>query len=220
MQFNGHAHTVWSFPPTDPVDDGCFLSTDSGSGSQTYDYAMNHRRVYMHIVDAGGSISFQLPPGERPARQVHPMAGFRQAQASRIGNIKTVYSRSPQWTTGCGAAPEESFADTVGCGEKHVPWDMTPIDEAARFFPQVAAYPSTHMLTQCPFYGSSVIGFPTETQTHMPLSESRDVLGGKNGKLIIHGQHRWHTEGKQGRYDLTITTTVEWKMILIRAHPS
>ena len=219
MQFNGTAHTVWSFPPTAPVDDGCEISTDSGSGSQNYDYSMHHRRVYLHIVDAGATIAFQLPSREQRANQNHVTPGFREVTADRIGNIKTVFSISPLWTTGCGPVPEESFADTSGCGGRSMPWDMTPIDSGGKFFPQVAAYPPSEMLTQCPFYGPSDIGFPSDTQTHVPLSELRDVLGKKNGKLIIHGKHRWHTEGLQGRYDLTITTTVDWKMILIRAHP-
>jgi hypothetical protein len=220
MQFNGTAHTVWSFPPTAPVDDGCEISTDSGSGTQTYDYAMHHRRVYLHIVDAGATIAFQLPHPTERANQNHVMPGFREVTADRIGYIKTVYSISPLWTTGCGPIPEESFADTSGCGGRSMPWDMTPIDLAGKFMPEVAAYPPSEMLTQCPFYGPSDVGFPTDTQTHVPLSELRSVLSKKHGKLIIRGQHRWHTEGLQGRYDLTITTTVDWTMILIRAHPS
>ena len=87
MQFNGTAHTVWSFPPTAPVDDGCEISTDSGSGSQNYDYAMHHRRVPMHIVDAGATIAFQLPSREQRANQNHVTPGFREVTADRIGNI-------------------------------------------------------------------------------------------------------------------------------------
>lgn len=221
MQFNGTANTVWSFPPTEPVDDGCFLSTDSGSGTQRYDYSMGHRRVYLHIVDAGGSIAFQLPHPSERANQRHVIAGFREVTADRIGNIKTVYSKSPRWDpSGCLPVPEEHFADTSGCGGRSMPWDMTPIDLNGTLEPEVAAYPPVEMLTMCPFYGPSDIGFPTDTQTRVPLSELRHVLGKKHGKLIIRGRHRSHTEGLQGRYDLSITTTITWQMTLIRAHPS
>ena len=54
----------------------------------------------MHIVDAGGSIAFQLPLDEPRANQNHLHAGTRGPDAERIGNIKTVYSVSRFWTTG------------------------------------------------------------------------------------------------------------------------
>ena len=81
------------------------------------------------------------------------------------------------------------------------------------------------MLSACPFYGPSDISgdeigsFPRQTQTHAPPSEIRSVLGKKHGKLVIHGRQRWHTEDKQGDYEITATTSVQWKMTLIRAHP-
>jgi len=223
LQFQGTMATVWSFPGTQIGDDGCYVSTESGSGSQTMDFNTHRQHVNMNVVDAGGSIAFQLPPGER-AGPNHFALGFRGADVSRIGNEKTVFDKSQFWTPGCIPQPMEHFADTVGCGEKHVPWDMTPIDIGNKFYPEVAAFLPTHMLTQCPTFGPSnargTESFPPATQTHVPLSEVRHVLGRKHGKLIIHGQHRWHTEDRQGEFEVTATTTVHWKVILIRAHPS
>jgi hypothetical protein len=187
------------------------------------DFNTHRQHVNMDIVDAGNTIAFQLPAGEQRAGQHHFAPGFRGANASRIGNEKTVYEHSRFWDINCSPQPQEHFADTIGCGDKHIPWDMTPIDAENRFQPQVAAYLTTPMLVQCPTFAPTDVGttdsFPTEAQTHVPLSEIRHVLGKKHGKLIVHGHHRWHTENKQGDFEVTATTTVQWKATLIRAHP-
>ena len=60
---------------------------------------------------------------------------------------------------------------------------------------------------------------PQPAHGSLSLNELRDVLGKKNGKLIILGHQRYHTEDKQGEFEVTATTTIDWKMILIRAHP-
>jgi hypothetical protein len=223
LQFKGHMHTVWSFPGAETGDDGCYVETTSGSGSQTMDFDMHGNRVYMSLVDAGGSVAFQFPLNER-ANQHRFVPGFRGADVSRIGNIKMVFSKSVHWESGCYPQPEEQFADTSGCGDKHVPWDAMPLDGEGTFYPNVSAFLPTEMLAQCPTRGPSNIdatdSFPTKAKTHVPLSELRHVLSKKNGKLIIHGRHRYHTEDMQGQFELTATTTIDWKMILIRAHPS
>ena len=38
-----------------------------------------------------------------------------------------------------------------------------------------------------------------------------------NGKLIIHGSQRFHSDAPIGGVDLTTTTTATWKVTLIRA---
>ena len=99
-----------------------------------------------------------------------------------------------------------------------------PLDSEGSFYPNVSAFLPTEMLAECPTMGPSNIdatdSFPTHAKTHVPLSELRHVLSKKNGKLIIQGEHRWHTEDMQGQFEVTATTTISFKMILIRAHPT
>ena len=91
--------------------------------------------------------------------------------------------------------------------------------------PNVEAFLPSRLLSAYPFFGprdisgDEVGSFPRQTETHGPLSEVRSVLGKKHGKLLISGQQRWHTEDKQGDFEVTATTTVHWKATLIRAHP-
>jgi hypothetical protein len=222
LQFKGHLHTDWSFPGTETGDDGCYVETTSGSGSQTMDFDMHGNRATMGIVDAGGSLSFQLPTRERAGPNKLAL-GFRGAHVSRIGNIKTVFAKSVHWDASCYPQPEEQFAENSGCGEKYVPWDAAPLDSEGTFYPDVFVFLPTHMLSACPTKSPSSIdttdSFPTKAKTHIPLNELRDVLGKKNGKLIILGHHRYHTEDTQGEFEVTATTLIDWKMILIRAHP-
>jgi hypothetical protein len=225
LQFQGTMKTVWSFPGAEVGDDGCYVSTTSGSGSQTADFNTHRQHVNVNIVDAGSTIAFQLENVRERASQNHFALGFRRGDVSRVGNEKTVYSKSVHWDSSCFPQPQESFADTGGCGDKQVPWDAMPLVAGSKLMPNVDAFLSSHMLSACPFFGPSNISgdesgsFPRQTQTHAPLSNVRSVLGKKHGKLIIRGQHRWHTEDKQGDFEVTATTTVQWKATLIRAHP-
>jgi hypothetical protein len=225
LQFQGTMKTVWSFPGTETSDDGCYVATTSGSGSQTADFNTGRQHVNLTIADAGRTIAFQLSNVRERASQGHFALGFRHGAVSRIGNEKTVYSKSVHWDSNCYPQPEESFADTGGCGDKDVPWDAMPLVAGSALMPDVEAFLPSHMLSACPFYGPSDISgdeigsFPRQTQTHAPPSEIRSVLGKKHGKLLILGRQRWHTEDKQGDYEVTATTTVQWKTTLIRAHP-
>lgn len=225
LQFQGTMRTVWSFPGAEVGDDGCYISTTSGSGSQTADFNTGRQHVNVSIVDAGSTIAFQLSNVRERASQNHFALGFRGGDVSRIGNEKTVYSKSVHWDSSCYAQPQESFADTGGCGEKQVPWDAMPLVAGAKLMPNVEAFLRSRMLSACPFFGPSDISgdevgsFPRQTETHAPLPEVRSVLGKKHGKLLIRGQQRWHTEDKQGDFEVTATTTVQWKATLIRAHP-
>jgi hypothetical protein len=230
LQFEGTMLTHWTLPPQDGGSDECFDATEHGSGRQTIHFKSNH--VNVTIVDSGPSIAFQIERGER-ARPRHLALGFRGADAERVGFIETEYEYAPNHSLTCGPvpkphkrgeqeAPDSHLVDASGCGGDKVPWDAQPIVVGSKLMPEVATFLPTDLRVQCPFFGA-ISGdeqgeMPNVTATHVSVSEVRRVLSHKHGKLIIRGSHDWrHTSEVSPQF--SSTTTVNWKAILIRAHP-
>ncbi len=221
LQFQGRMFTIWSFPPTQEGDDGCYVFTKSGSGRQSMEYR-TQGHVNVNIVDSGSTIAFQLVPSER-AGPNHRAIGFKLADAVQEGSEKTVTHKSQLWDQSCYPDPGETFAEASSCGSYTVPWDAQPLVAGNKFMPDVSAFLLAALHGPCPLKSPTGIdvaegAMPEMTQTHLSASTVRNVLGQKHGKLIIHGSHRWHSEDEQSGYDVTATTTVTWKATLIRAH--
>jgi hypothetical protein len=215
--------TVWSFPSVEESDDGCWVGSDSGSGSQTIDYDARGR-AKVTIADAGTTIAFQLA-SDRRAEPNHEAPGFRGASASRFGSVKTVWHKSVHWEPACLPEPEQTVSDTGGCGQKKVPWDAQPLLAGNKLMPGIEAFLPSHMLAACDFFGPTGIdgdevgSFPRQTETHLSAAKVRRVLSEKHGELNIKGKQRWHNESTQGsHYEVTATTTVHWDIDLIRSH--
>jgi hypothetical protein len=79
-------------------------------------------------------------------------------------------------------------------------------------------------MIKCPIYaspgGDENLTIPREATANVSVAAVRRALSPRHGKLIIQFSHHWHYSGpKFGPHDVTTTTTVAWKITLIRAHP-
>jgi hypothetical protein len=230
LQFEGTMLTHWTLPPQSGGQDDCFDLTEHGSGQQTMQFRSKH--VNVTIVDSGPSIAFQIEGIER-AGPGHPALGFPGADAQRVGYIETDSEYAPNHSPTCGPvpkphkkgeqeAPDPHVVDASGCGGGKVPWDAQPLVIGNKLMPEVSTFLPNRLSVQCPFFGA-ISGdeqgeMPNVTATHISVSTVRQVLSHNHGKLIIHGSQHWR-HSSQGSSDFTASTTLSWKVILIRAHP-
>lgn len=175
------------------------------------------------VVDFGSSIAFQLPTADRaaPGRRA---VGFPVAQLNREGVIEDQFSYAKNIVSSeCGAPPAPHQEDESGCGGFKINWDVAPLVAGGRLRPNVATFPPREALANCPFFGvvRKTDANPTEmpdTETFHAISEAsvRHALAPRHGKLIIHGSQTWKST-HEGTVEVNVTTTVTWKLTLIRA---
>ena len=228
LQFDGRFLTTWSLGPHES-DDRCEIDTRHGSGKQSIHYSTTHNghpnRANVTIVDSGGNLAFQVATRDR-ARLGHQSPGFRLGQINQQGAVEDDFTNSPSRDPfGCPPLPDppEQLQDESGCGGEKVPWDVEVIAAGSKFQVFVSAFPSNDLIAHCPFYGAPDVGSGggigsfTHLFESVPLSHVRSVMEKRNGKLIIHGSQRFHSDAPIGGVDLTTTTTATWKVTLIRA---
>jgi hypothetical protein len=236
LQFVGTMTTNWTYHPQTEIGSGgdCYDSTTFGSGHQQVHYDTRRQHVDVTIVDSGGTIAFQLDPAER-ARPHHLALGFRSADVGRAGLVETDFEFAPNHSLTCGPPPgprkigeeqppDPEVTDDSGCGGAKFPWDVYPIVEGGTFYPGLAGFIPSDMI-KCPIYaspgGDENLTIPREATAHVSVAAVRRALTPRHGKLIIQSSHHFHYSGsKFGPKDVTTTTTVSWKITLIRAHPS
>jgi hypothetical protein len=228
LQFTGHWSSKWSLGPKITVD-SCQTDTLHGTGTQKIDYSTTHgghaNRANVTIVDSGANLFFQVPPAHR-AKPGQPAPGFRPGEIDQQGAVEDDFTNSPNRDPfGCPPLPDppEQLQDESGCGTEHVPWDVQVLAVGSKFNVQVAADPQNGFVAHCPFYAATEVGSGggdgsfTDMFETIPLSHVRKAMEKRHGKLIVHGTQRWHTDKPVGGADLSATTTVTWKLTLIRA---
>lgn len=221
-QFTGTMTTTWTMPPYEDSSDACFAGIRHGSGKQIVRLHMpGHAAVT--IEDFGSSIAFQLPTADRAAPGRRGV-GFPLAQIERDGMIEDQFSYVKNISSSeCGAPPAPHQEDESGCGGYKINWDLAPLVAGGRLRPNVATYPPRELVANCPFFG--VVGKTDANPTAMPNSETfhavsaasvRRALSPRHGKLIILGSQTWKST-HEGTVEVNVTTTVTWKLTLIRA---
>lgn len=238
LQFNGTMSTTWTIPPQVVGGDQCFTETEHGSGKQLVEYRMpGHANV--NIVDFGGSIDFQVPVANRAGPRKRG-TGFPFAQLNLAATTEYEWSFAKNisgigqpghsgfgpievgGSSECGPMPAPSLLDESGCGGHKIPWDAQALVLGGRLYPSTATFTPSEVKAHCPFHG--VIGKTNAEQTEMPngtfhgvsAAEVRRALRPRHGTLIIHGTQTWKSD-KEGPLEVKATTTVTWKLVLIRA---
>jgi hypothetical protein len=228
LQFTGHWSSKWTLGPKITVD-SCETDTRHGTGTQKIDYSTTHgghaNRANVTIVDSGANLAFQVPVKDR-AKPNHPAPGFRTGDIEQQGAVEDDFTNSPNRDPfGCPPLPDppEQLQDESGCGGEQVPWDVQVLAFGSKFQVSVAAFPENGFVAHCPFYAAPEVGSGggvgsfTQMFETIPLSHVRKAMSKPHGKLIVHGSQRWHTDDPVDGTDLSATTTVTWKLTLIRA---
>lgn len=235
LQFQGTVTAQWSIRPS-PHDDGCYVRTVTGSGTQTLVYHTHGRRAAMALYEDRASLTVTLPPSESTSVPRVVLPGYGRMDIKRSGVITASFQKSASWTSACPSQPADVSASTSGCGEAHIPWDSYLEDVRGTLTVDAVDYPPARMLSDCPWFDPTPIQedpndpsgqFPASTKP-FPLATIRRKLARVGGRLTIQGRQSWHSDDRRdvdpllndigaGSSEVVATESATWRYTLVRA---
>ena len=233
LQFQSSVNAQWSIPAS-VTDDGCYVSSITGSGVQALTYSTGTRRVPMSLYEDRTTMIVSLPPRVHDYTPTDVVPGFGRMDIKRSGAITATFQRSATWTSDCPPQPADVSANASGCGEAHVPWSTGLKDTRDTLTAGAGDWAPDKMLADCPFFAPTQLlhqderpgQFPSATE-RFSLATIRRRLAHPSGRLIAQGRQSWQSRTPQfvsplihdigtGDIEVNAVETATWKYTLVR----
>jgi hypothetical protein len=222
MRLQGTLTSSWSIPAYAHYNDGCYVESYTGSGSERLRFSTGQAGVGMNPLFNNHTYQIAIPDGVTWPSAHHVMPGFGTADVVRHGSEGNVWTKASSWTSSCYPQRPDQLLDASGCGEKRVPWGAEPYDRLGSIHPEPAIF---LIQPRCPYHGpllpdrdASV--FPEVARAHLSFSKLAQLIASKHGRLSVSGHHTWNTTEVMQGLRVNATCTVHWTLSLVQVHPA